>query len=261
MKDSFFGEITSQYKLIERLSLNCIQSIICDTLEWVTLTSCSRLLDIGGGSGQFSSEFLSHTPVKECIIVDLSDGMLREAREHFTRLDMIQRVKLVQGDAHILPIKSDRSCLVLMSFVLNLLSDPRAALLEIRRVLSRDGWFFLITYDLPDLRSQIYHKYFPRYYEIDSQRCLPLGEVTRLITSCGLKISKVSKYPYEIRRRSVDEVIEFARTKPFSTFAKYSESEFKEAISIFDKQLRLQFGSGPVKYTSQVTLISSVKYI
>jgi len=259
MRDNIFEEIASQYALQDRLSSDCIQSIIRDIAEQVTADPFPHLLDIGGGDGQFSSEFLNRTPVEECTIIDSSRRMLQKARENFLRLGVMQQVKLVQGDAHMLPLSSDRSYLVLMSFTLHLLSHPQAALLEVRRVLAPNGWFFLVTYDLLDLSSQVYHRYFPRWCEIDSQRHLEINALIRLMADCDLRVKRVSRYPYTIRHENVDELVGFVKAKPFSTVAKYSESEFQEAVGVFEKQLRLHFGSRPIEYTSKVTLISSIK--
>lgn len=257
MRCSIFDEIAPQYSLKTRLSSDCIRSIIDSLSEQITPRLSSHLLDIGGGNGQLTSEFLYHTPIKECSIVDLSRSMLRIAKERLSKLNMSHQVNLVQGDAEILPIGSGKSGLVLMSFILHLLADPQTALLEVRRVLFPDGRFFLVTYDLPDLSSQIYHKYLPGYYEIDSKRYPHLDALENLMVDCGLGLINLSKHPYVICHESVDEVISFVRTRPFSTLLKYSESGFGEAISIFEKRLRLQFGVGPVEYTCRVTLVSA----
>jgi ubiquinone/menaquinone biosynthesis C-methylase UbiE len=185
--------------------------------------------------------------------------MLHKGRGDFIREGMTAQIRLVQGDAHFLPINSDQWSLVLMSFALHLLPHPQIALFEVSRVLRLGGWFFLITYDLLDLGKQVYHRHFPKWYEIDSQRYLEIDALKRLMVESGLKVIKTSKYSYTIQHESVDALVNFVKSKPFSTMVKYSESEFQEAVKVFEKQLRLHFGSGEVEYASSVTLISSTK--
>ena len=147
MKNSTFDEIAPSYNLKTRLSSDCIQSIIHSFLEQITPKLSSHLVDVGGGSGHFTSEFLCQNFIKECSIIDISRPMLKRALKHINNANVVQQLNLIQGDAERIPLKPEISNLVLMSFVIHLLKNPQTALLEIRRILSPYGKFFLVTYD------------------------------------------------------------------------------------------------------------------
>ncbi len=91
----------------------------------------ARLLDVGCGTGWY----LQHLSpwCAEAVGVDLSQGMLAQARRR------LPEAELVQADARDLPFGEGRFDLVLSTRVLSHIAGPEAALAEARRVLRPGG--------------------------------------------------------------------------------------------------------------------------
>ena len=93
-------------------------------------TGAQSALEVGCGSGHFTRWLADRLP--RVVGLDRAPAMLAEARRHGPRL------RLVQGDAHRLPIRSRAVDLGLFALTLEFVDDPAVALAEAVRV-SRRG--------------------------------------------------------------------------------------------------------------------------
>jgi len=100
-----------------------------------------RILDIACGTGT-SSVALTRTGAT-VVGVDFSPGMLSQARRKHTS------VEFVEGDAVKLPFVSDEFDAVTISFGLRNVSDPKAALDEMYRVLKPGGRLVITEFSRP----------------------------------------------------------------------------------------------------------------
>ncbi len=100
-----------------------------------------RILDIACGTGT-SSVALSRTGAT-VVGVDFSPGMLGEARRKHSS------VEFVEGDAMKLPFVSDEFDAVTISFGLRNITDPKAALDEMYRVLKPGGRLVITEFSRP----------------------------------------------------------------------------------------------------------------
>ena len=97
-----------------------------------------RVLDVGVGSGH-NLPWFSGNKVTEVVGVDTSEDLLRRARKRTEGLDF--EVDLKVGDAHDLAEFQDESFdTVAVGFTLCSVRDPKACLLELRRVLKPGGF-------------------------------------------------------------------------------------------------------------------------
>jgi ubiquinone/menaquinone biosynthesis C-methylase UbiE len=87
-------------------------------------------LEVGCGTGHFTRWLAGRLPL--VVGLDRAPAMLAEARRHHPRL------RLVQGDAHHLPVRSRAVDLGLFALTLEFVDDPAVALAEAVRV-SRRG--------------------------------------------------------------------------------------------------------------------------
>lgn len=99
----------------------------------------SRVLDLGCGPGHWSARLADAYPEAQVLGVDLSRGMLRQARQQRPDLSWIQ------ADAAHLPLAGDSVDLVFSSLMLQWCPDPLQALQEMRRVLKPGGQACLAT--------------------------------------------------------------------------------------------------------------------
>jgi malonyl-CoA O-methyltransferase len=113
----------------------------------------SVVLDLGAGTGRMTSELKKRYRRALVIALDLSPGMLREARRH---QQLFRRFERVCGDAMQLPIADASVDVVISSLMLQWCDPPDQAFAEIRRVLKPDGFFSFSTFGpdtLGELRS------------------------------------------------------------------------------------------------------------
>jgi ubiquinone/menaquinone biosynthesis C-methylase UbiE len=119
-------------------------------LEELELTRDDRLVEVGCGGGAFLREAL-RTGCRASA-VDHSADMVRLAREANRKAIEAGRLEIREAGAEHLPFADGTFTRAAMTGVLGFLSDPVAALREIRRVLRPGGRFVLLGSD-PELRG------------------------------------------------------------------------------------------------------------
>ena len=101
------------------------------------------VLDLGAGTGRVSAALKRRYPRAQVLALDLSLGMLRQARHN---LRLWRRFTRVCADAQRLPLKSASVDLVFSSLMLQWCEPLDAALAEVRRVLKGEGFFAFSTF-------------------------------------------------------------------------------------------------------------------
>jgi len=105
-------------------------------------TSISKYVDIGCGGGLLT-EAMAADLGYDITGVDLSANSLKHARKHAEDMN-VTNVQYVQGSAYKLPIETGTIDGVIISDVLDHLSDLRLAMSEIKRILKPNG---LLVFD------------------------------------------------------------------------------------------------------------------
>jgi malonyl-CoA O-methyltransferase len=101
------------------------------------------VLDLGAGTGLGARELARRYRRATVVALDLSCGMLREARRHSR---MFVRFARLCGDAFRLPLKDASVDLIFSNLMLQWCDDLDTALEEIRRVLKPDGFLGFTTF-------------------------------------------------------------------------------------------------------------------
>ena len=109
------------------------------------------VLDLGAGTGRLTRELKRRYRRALVIALDLSPGMLREARRHQRPWRRFERVC---GDALRLPLADASVDVVFSSLMLQWCEPLSAALAEVRRVLEPDGFFAFSTFG-PDTLNEL----------------------------------------------------------------------------------------------------------
>ncbi len=110
------------------------------------MPKCAAAVDLGCGTGNLSARLLEKAGL--VIGVDGSARMLELARRRFAAQP--ERVSLRIGDLEHLPLRDGEADFACLNMVLHHLSDPVAALREIRRVIKPGGKLFLSDFDRHD---------------------------------------------------------------------------------------------------------------
>lgn len=93
-----FNNISTKYdenneKLYWQLADKLLWNIITN---WIPKNKKFSFLDLGGGTGTWSKLILDDYPLANGILVDFSEGMLREARKKLSKYE--NRIKLINAD-------------------------------------------------------------------------------------------------------------------------------------------------------------------
>lgn len=107
------------------------QRYLSEVGEMVTRLAPESVLDVGCGAGHFAEALRATLPDTRLTGVDLSERVLREAREH------VPGVSFLAGSAYELPFDDGSFDLVVAAELLETLHDPQKALREIVRVTRR----------------------------------------------------------------------------------------------------------------------------
>lgn len=107
---------------------------LCGLIRKMT-PSGALVLDAGGGTGATTAMILSETKAERVDLLDISRGMLQKAREKLTE----GRVHFIRGDMNHLPYPEKTFDLVVSTWAIETLNDPKAAVREFLRVIKDDG--------------------------------------------------------------------------------------------------------------------------
>lgn len=111
-------------------------------IEWLKPEAGKRYLDVGCSTGLYARLVKRSEPEAEVVALDFSWQMLEEARIK-AEADQAD-CYLLRADARYMPFYGATFDGLMMGGTLNELTDPLKVLYECRRVLKRDGVFFMM---------------------------------------------------------------------------------------------------------------------
>lgn len=103
----------------------------------------ARVLDVGTGTAAIPAKMALRRPDLAITGIDLSETMLRAARERVRGAGLKRRVRVLTGSARKIPCPRSSFDLVVSNSLLHHLPDPVPAFDEIARVLARGGRVFI----------------------------------------------------------------------------------------------------------------------
>lgn len=111
--------------------------IIFSTLKKLITKKPSRILDAGGGTGFYSIPLA--VKGHEIIILDVSEKMLKKARENAEKSNVTERVRTILGDIDHLNFPNSYFDVILCHLAFGHVSNASRTLREFYRVLKNDG--------------------------------------------------------------------------------------------------------------------------
>jgi ubiquinone/menaquinone biosynthesis C-methylase UbiE len=127
--------------LLQRLFFKPSHRMLLETLT----AQDRRILDIGCGTGQFAAQVLVRFPDAQVWGLDLSDGMLGQARDRC--LAAGGRLHLVQGDSERLPFADDSFDVITCTHSFHHYPHQEQVVAEMHRVLRPGGRLLIIDGD------------------------------------------------------------------------------------------------------------------
>jgi demethylmenaquinone methyltransferase/2-methoxy-6-polyprenyl-1,4-benzoquinol methylase len=107
-----------------------------------------QILDVATGTGDFAIQALTIHPDK-ITGVDISTGMLAMGRAKLKKLNLNQKIELLEGDSENLPFEENKFDAVTVAFGVRNFENLENGLLEIFRVLKPGGMVVILEFSRP----------------------------------------------------------------------------------------------------------------
>jgi len=160
--EEMFDNISPKYDLLNHLlSVNIDKLWRRRTIKKLKLHSPKRILDIATGTGDFALEATKIAEV-EIVGIDISEGMLRVARQKIKKKQLDQQVSLQKADSEDLPFEDATFDAAIVGFGVRNFENLKKGLAEILRVIKPGGTFYVLEFSKPQQVpfKQVYRFYF-----------------------------------------------------------------------------------------------------
>ena len=147
-----FDEIAGKYDLLNRLlSLGQDEPWRQQIRRCLPVKNTYDILDIATGTGDVILSLVKDNPaIHTAYGVDLAEGMLEIAKTKVKAAGLQSKITLQKADAQQLPFLEETFDAVTISFGIRNIPDLRIALLEMYRVLKKDGRVIILEFSLPE---------------------------------------------------------------------------------------------------------------
>jgi len=115
-----------------------------EAIRVLELTGGERVLEVGVGTGLALPLYPRSV---EVVGIDLSEGMLEEARERITRLGL-RHVSVLKMDASSIEFEDGAFDAVFAPYVMSVVADPRRVLSEMKRICRPGGRIAIVNHFL-----------------------------------------------------------------------------------------------------------------
>jgi malonyl-CoA O-methyltransferase len=144
-----FNKAAANYDAVAELQ-NEIGDRLIERLDYVRLQP-ARILDLGAGTGFFSSALLKRYRKADVVALDIAENMLQQVR---SRGSWFRKPRCVCADGESLPFADDSFNLIFSNLMLQWCIDLEATLAELRRVLAPGGLLMFTTFG-PDTLMEL----------------------------------------------------------------------------------------------------------
>jgi len=175
MKDSrnrdnadMFNDIAGSYDFLNHLlSLNIDRVWRRKAVNTIKPLNPSEILDVATGTGDLALAAMKLNPTR-IIGADVSEGMLKVAREKISRRGLDSVISFVQAPCEALPFDDSTFDAAMVAFGVRNFEDPQKGLDELCRVLKPGGILVVLEFTLPK------HTWILNAYRFYFHRVLPL---------------------------------------------------------------------------------------
>lgn len=161
-----FDEISSSYDVVNRvMTLGCDQFWRKKMACFLPKSSHLHIVDCATGTAdQMIALMEKGASIEKITGVDLSEEMLKKAKEKLSSKSYASKVELRVASALALPFEDNSIDCVTISFGIRNVTDTMAALKEFRRVLKPHGKVLILEATTPSSPLlRLTHKYYMRY--------------------------------------------------------------------------------------------------
>jgi ubiquinone/menaquinone biosynthesis C-methylase UbiE len=217
-------------------------------LEGITLGENPIVLDVGCGTGN-NTILVLRALSSRVIGIDISAGMLEKARAKAPALE------LVKATADDLPFSPSLFDFVFMTEVIHHLSDFKAALREMFRVLRPGSSSCIVTQSHKQIQNRMTSRFFPGSATVDKKRYPDIGKIEAAMKGVGF--ARVSSRQYSFTPVVLGpDYLQTVEMRGYSMLHKISEKEYEEGL----KALRTAFEAGEkLTYSAGYTFVRGCK--
>lgn len=160
--EQMFDTISGNYDNLNRIiSMGTDNSWRRKVIAMVAARNPKNILDIATGTGDLAIKFAAETQASKIIGLDISEGMLSMAKKKISGSEISEKLIFVQGDSEALDFEDNLFDVVTVSFGIRNFENLEKGLLEIYRVLKKNGLFVILETSVPTKTpfKQGYHFY------------------------------------------------------------------------------------------------------
>lgn len=146
-----FRSVAGRYDLMnDIISLGSHRLIKRFTLELTAIRPGHKVLDLAGGTGDFSLKFAPLVgDAGQVVLADINEAMLTQGRDRLIDAGLGSRVEVAQVDAEALPFADDSFDCICIAYGLRNVTDKEAALASMLRVLKPGGRLVILEFSQP----------------------------------------------------------------------------------------------------------------
>jgi ubiquinone/menaquinone biosynthesis C-methylase UbiE len=226
---SHFSEIASEYNVLRTTDIEPILYIS----EKLKDRESIRAADVGCGAGRYDLLLFKHLNDLHLTCIDINEPMLEKAAE-LLKNNGIKNFKTVKSDANDIPLEDDSmDCIFTFNAIHHF--DFVKFVDNAARVTKKSGLVFIYTRLRSQNANNIWGKYFPSFLEKET-RLYEQDEMESMVNSTSMVVESAESFRFK-RTLSLDQLVDKARGKHYSTFSFYTEDELKSSIEGFRKNI------------------------
>jgi ubiquinone/menaquinone biosynthesis C-methylase UbiE len=157
--------------------------------SWADIAESATVLDVGCGTGEFERLLLDERPNQRVVGVDLSEEMLRVARE---KCRVYPNVTFIHASASQLPFPDQHFDTIVSASALHYFAEPDKCLREMHRVLKRRGSLAILDWCKDYLLCRFYDAAF-KLTGTAYKSSYSEWEFHRMLTSAGFQVRTSKK--------------------------------------------------------------------
>jgi ubiquinone/menaquinone biosynthesis C-methylase UbiE len=197
-----------------------------------------KAADVACGAGRYDLLLFHHLNNLHLTCIDINQAMLEQVSDYLTSHG-ITRFKTIKGDGVDIPLE-DKSMNCVLTFNAIHHFDFVDFIEKSRKIIKRDGTIFIYTRLRSQNATSVWGRYFPLFLETET-RLYELDEMKQWIQSSdSLKLETAKPFKYK-RNATMEQLLEKAGKRHYSTFSLYEEDELMEALKTFQENIRRKF--------------------
>jgi ubiquinone/menaquinone biosynthesis C-methylase UbiE len=233
----------------------------CLFLDWLSLPSGLKWLDVGCGTGAFTEIVQESSGASEIVAIDPSTAQISYAQSR----ESAEGARFQVADARSMPFEDGSFDVAVSALVLNFIPDREKAVAEMRRVVRRGGTAAAYVWDFADRRGTSQHLHSavrdlegPGYRpaELNAESTTP-GNLKRLFEAAALTDVVTRSFEISVTHRDFDDYWD-SHTKFASPIGSHIQSMTEENRQRLKQMVRARLpidDHGAISFTAWVNAV------